>query len=157
MLLKLVIIDRPFYDQHSHSNIVQTKQCTEKELFIFVSVCYSHFFSANENECLYKGSRKKKKSSTSGRATKEKRTFFKTFFFILLPFKNKNYFTLDNLSKYGHITLKFVGRYFHLAVTIFSKNRPILVQKLWGEKKSKSVFGYFKNKKKFKKKSSDVH
>jgi len=39
-----------------------------------------------------------------GRANKEKRTFFKTFFFILLPFKNKNYFTLDNLSKYGHIT-----------------------------------------------------
>ena len=56
-----------------------------------------------------------------GRATKEKRTFFKTFFFILLPFKNKNYFTLDNLSKYGHITLKFVGRYFYLVVTIFSK------------------------------------
>ena len=52
-----------------------------------------------------------------GRATKEKRTFF----FILLPFKNKNYFTLDNLSKYGHITLKFVGRYFYLVVTIFSK------------------------------------
>jgi hypothetical protein len=38
----------------------------------------------------------------------------------LLPFKNKNYFTLDNLSKYGHITLKFVGRYFYLVVTIFS-------------------------------------
>ena len=29
--------------------------------------------------------------------------FFETFFFILLPFENKNYFTLDNLSKYGHI------------------------------------------------------
>ena len=60
-----------------------------------------------------------------GRATKVKRTFFKTFFktffFILLPFKNKNYFTFDNLSKYGHITLKFVGRYFYLVVTIFSK------------------------------------
>ena len=55
----------------------------------------------------------------------------------MLPFKNKNYFTLDNLSKYGHITLKFVGRYFYL----------------WGEKKlSNSVFGYFKTKKKFKKK-----
>ena len=56
-----------------------------------------------------------------GRATKEKRTFFKTFFSILLPFKNKNYFTLDNLSKYGHIMLKFVGRYFYLVVTIFSQ------------------------------------
>jgi len=43
------------------------------------------------------------------------------FFFILLPFKNKNNFTLDNLSKYGHITLNFVGRYFYLVVTIFSK------------------------------------
>ena len=32
----------------------------------------------------------------------------------------------------------------------FPKNRAILVQKLWGEKKlSKSVFGYFKTKKKF--------
>ena len=49
--------------------------------------------------------------------------------------------------------LKFVGRYFYLVVTIFPKNRAILVQKLWGEKKlSKSVFGYFNTKKKFKKK-----
>ena len=24
------------------------------------------------------------------------------------PFKNEKYLTLDNLSKYGHITLKFV-------------------------------------------------
>ena len=55
-----------------------------------------------------------------GRAIKEKRTFF-YFFFILLPFKNKNYFTLDNLSIYGNIKLKFVGRYFYLLVTIFSK------------------------------------
>ena len=38
-----------------------------------------------------------------GRAIKEKKNFFWNFFFILLPFKN----TLDNLSKYGHITLKF--------------------------------------------------
>ena len=45
----------------------------------------------------------------------------KDFFFILLQFKNKNYLTLDNLSKYGHITLKFVGSYFYLVVTIFSK------------------------------------
>ena len=29
-----------------------------------------------------------------------------TFFFILLTFKNKNYFTLDNLSKFGHIHVK---------------------------------------------------
>ena len=52
-----------------------------------------------------------------GRAIKEKINFFK-FFFNLLPFKNGNYFTLDNLSKYGHITLNFVGRCFYLVVTI---------------------------------------
>ena len=52
-----------------------------------------------------------------GRAIKEK----KNFFFILLPFRNENYFTLDNLSKYGNIMLKFVGRYFYLVVTMFSK------------------------------------
>ena len=34
-----------------------------------------------------------------GKAIKEKRIFIETFFFILLPFKNKNDFTLDNLSK----------------------------------------------------------
>ena len=66
-----------------------------------------------------------------------------------MPFKNKNYFTLDNLSKYGNITLKLAGRYFYLLVTIIPKNRAILVQKLGGEKNlSKSVFGYFKTKKK---------
>ena len=43
------------------------------------------------------------------------------FFFILLSFKNNNYFTLDNLSKYGNITFKFVGGYFYLVVTIFSQ------------------------------------
>ena len=34
----------------------------------------------------------------------------------------KKLFSLDNLSKYGQITLKFVGRYFYWVVTIFSKN-----------------------------------
>jgi len=46
-----------------------------------------------------------------GPAIKEKNNFFKIYFLILLPFKSKNYFTLNNLSKYGHIALKFVGRY----------------------------------------------
>ena len=69
-----------------------------------------------------------------GRAIKEKRTFFLNFFFILLPFKNKNYFTLDNLSKYGHITLKFVGRYFYLDVTKFSKKVPKTIKLDWGGK-----------------------
>ena len=70
----------------------------------------------------------------------------------MLPFKNKNYFTLDNLSKYGHITLKFVGRYFYLVVYFpiyFPKNRAILVQKWEEEKKfTKTVSGYLKTKKK---------
>ena len=39
-----------------------------------------------------------------GQAIKE--NFFETIFKILLSFKNKNYFILNNLSKYGHITLK---------------------------------------------------
>ena len=52
---------------------------------------------------------------------------------MLLPFKDINFFTLNNLSKYGHITLKFVGRYFIWVV--FLKNRAILVQKLGAEKK----------------------
>ena len=50
-----------------------------------------------------------------------KKELFLKLFCPLLSFKNKNYFTLDNLSKYGHITLKFVGRYLYLVVTIFSK------------------------------------
>ena len=67
---------------------------------------------------------------------RKKRTFFETFlklFFILLPFKSTNYFTLDNLSRYGNITLKFVGRYLYFLLQYFSKIRAIIVQKL-GEK-----------------------
>ena len=64
-----------------------------------------------------------------GQAIKEKRTFL-DLFFILLPFKDKNYFTLDNLSKYGHITLKFVGRYFIWVVAIFSKMTRIILNKI---------------------------
>ena len=87
-----------------------------------------------------------------GRAIIKKELFFKLFF-ILLPFKNKNYFTLDNLSKYGHITLKLSVGIFTWLLQYFPKNRAILVQKLWGEKKlTKSVFGYFKTKKKFQQK-----
>ena len=81
------------------------------------------------------GKPQKKSSSTNG----------------LSPFKNTNYFTLNNLSKYGNITLKFLSvGIFTCLSQYFPKNRAILVQKLWGEKKlSKSVFGYFKKKKKF--------
>ena len=55
-----------------------------------------------------------------GSVIKEKITFLKLFKNFLLPFENKNYFTLGNFSKYGHITLKFVLRYFIWVVTIFS-------------------------------------
>ena len=87
-------------------------------------VCFGNFYLKSTHD---KGSRKKKSSTNGraikrgggggkGRAIKEKITFF-----ILLPFKNKKYLTLDNLSKYGNITSKFFGRYFYLLVTIFSK------------------------------------
>ena len=52
---------------------------------------------------------------------------------FFMPFKKK-YFPFDNLSTYGHIMLKFFGRYFYWLVTIFFGNRAILVQKLGGEK-----------------------
>ena len=97
----------------------------------------------------------KKSSFLNSRAIKrwvKGRPIRKKIFFwnILLPFKNEKYFTLDTLSKNGHITLKFVGRYLS---GLFPKNMTILVQKLGAEKKiSKSVSGYFmteKNRKTF--------
>ena len=40
----------------------------------------------------------------------------------LRKFENKNYFTLDNSSKYGHITFKFVGYVFLMGCyNIFQK------------------------------------
>ena len=42
--------------------------------------------------------------------------------------------------KYGHITLKFVGKYFIWVVPIFSKNMSILVQKLGTEKNCQNPF-----------------
>ena len=71
------------------------------------------------------GKPKKKCSSLNGWTIKRgggvKGWPLRNFFLILLPLKNENYFTLDNLSKYGHNLLKFVGRYFHWVVIIFSK------------------------------------
>ena len=62
----------------------------------------------------------------------------------------ENNFTLDNLSKYGHITLKSVRRYFIWVVTIFSKKEGYFGPKTGGQKKmSKSVSGYFMKKKRF--------
>ena len=48
------------------------------------------------------------------------------------------------------LTSYYFQKYLQLSYrAIARKNRGILVQKLWGEKKlSKSVFGYFKTKKK---------
>ena len=46
-------------------------------------------------------------------------SLFKLFFFIfyyVAIFKNINYLTF---KKYGHITLKFVGRYIYWVVTFF--------------------------------------
>ena len=88
----------------------------------YCSHTFGRLYTAFENGFLKPTLGKpQKKSWGKGQAIKEKKNFFWNFFFIFLPLKNKNYFTLDNLSKYGHITLKFVGRYFYLVVTIFSK------------------------------------
>ena len=56
----------------------------------------------------------------------KKRTFLHLFFYIV-AIENKNYLTLENLLKYGHITLKFVGRYFYLVVLFYS----ICFQRYW--------------------------
>ena len=90
-----------------------------------------------------------KRGGGKGRAIKEKKLFLKLFF-ILLPFKNLNYFTLDNLSKYGNITLKFVGRYLYLLVTTFSKKQDYFSPKIEGRKKVVKIrFRLFYEKKKF--------
>ena len=80
---------------------------------------------------------------------KEKITVFGTFKKILLQFINKNNFSLDNLSKYRHFTLKFVVRYFIYIVKIFSKYRAILVQKFRQKKIVKIRFWLFYDKKRF--------
>ena len=58
-------------------------------------------------------------------------TVFGTFLKFGCHLKINIYF----LSKYGNITLKFVGRYFNWVVTIFSKKRLFLSQN-WGKKKN---------------------
>ena len=78
-----------------------------------------------------------------------KQTFFQLFYFILLLFENKRYFNYDNISQYqywqcwqSHSLLAGLLQY-------LAENMALLVQKLCGGKKlSKSVFGYFKTKKK---------
>ena len=62
------------------------------------------------------------------------------YFFILLPFRNKKYFTFDNLSIYGHITLKFIDRYFYWFVTIFSKKGGYFSPKIGWRKNCQTPF-----------------
>ena len=84
-----------------------------------------------------------------GRATKEKRTFYKTFFSFFCHLKIK---IISLQTTYPNIDISrlilSVGAFnCTWLLQCFPKNRAILVQKLWGEKKlSKSVFGYFKTK-----------
>ena len=100
------------------------------------------FGKGNRKKNYFLNGRAIKRGGGKGLAIKKKNIFV-TFLKILLPLKNKNYFNLDNLSKYGHIMLKFVGRYFIWVV---------FVQKLGAEiKLSKSVSGYFMTKIKNKK------
>ena len=76
----------------------------------------------------------------------------------MLPFKNENNHSLDNLSKYGHTKLKLSVGILSGLLQYFQKDRPILVQKLGEEKKlSKSVSGYFMTKKEKEKKESYSH
>ena len=71
---------------------------------------------------------------------------------MFLPFKNQNYLTLDNLSKYEHITLKFVGRYLYWVAKIFSKKKGYFSPKIGGRRKIVKIrFQLFKGKKKKKK------
>ena len=67
----------------------------------------------------------------------------KNFFFIFLLFENKIYFTLDNLSTYGHITLKFVGWYYNWFVTIFATKYGSFSPKIGGKKIQNPFSSYF--------------
>ena len=60
--------------------------------------------------------------------------------------ENSSLLTLkdDAISSGTLITLKFVGRYFYLYFTIFSKKWGYFRPKFWSEKLSKFVSGYFK-------------
>ena len=68
---------------------------------------FFRFFYFN-NFVFHKGSRQKNYFKREGGGGGKKELFWN--FLTLSPLKNKNYFTLDNCSKYGHITLKFVSR-----------------------------------------------
>ena len=60
--------------------------------------------TAIKNKTFFAASANKKKSSTNSQA-------------INVDIKKEKLFYFRQLSKYGHITLKFVGRYFYLVVT----------------------------------------
>ena len=66
------------------------------------------------------------------------RRFF--LFIFYYHFKKFKYFTLDNLSGYGYITLKLVGRYFYWLVTIFAEKYGSFSPKIGGRKKCPNPF-----------------
>ena len=84
-----------------------------------------------------------------GRAIKEKRTFFDFFFVFCCHLKIK-IILLQTTYRNLEISRKSLSvGIFTWLLQYFPKNRAISVQKRWGEKKlSKSIFSYFKTKKK---------
>ena len=66
----------------------------------------------------------------------------------MLPFKNRNYFTLDNLDKIWTYHVKVCRQVFLLGYNIFQKQGYFSPKIVGGKKLSKSVFGDFKTKKK---------
>ena len=73
-------------------------------------------------------------------AIKEKITFLKTFILFCCHLKIVVILLKTTYRNMDIITSKFVGRYFYWVVTIFSKNRAILVQKLGEEKNCQNPF-----------------
>ena len=74
----------------------------------------------------------KRGGGDKGPAMKEKQT---TLLKILLPLKNKSYFTFDNLSKYGHITLKFAAVGIFTGLLQYFTKIGLFQSKNWGRKK----------------------
>ena len=154
-------------------NILHISYARDCQIKILLLIFYIYFLdSTPQINCVYQGSRKKKKvpplvagplrggEGGKGRATKEKRTFFETFFFILLPFKNKNYFTLDNLSKWKwKYHFKVCRQVFLLGCYNIFQKIGLFQSKNCGVKKScqNQFLAILRLKKKILKKNSDGH
>ena len=77
----------------------------------------SHFFREAAKKSHFLNGGDIKREGGKGLAIKKTEHFF-----ILLPFKNKKYFTFDNLSTYGHIImLSFSVGIFLVCYNIFQK------------------------------------